>query len=184
MWFCLWEPSKNKKACRLQQTPQPYDWKLLSELPRAGWHSLCTAELLSSLCSLQPETWEDSCKEMPYSILGRNILRCPGPLRDLGAAWSQHRVAYLQELARLHPWCCRARGFFSLALLLSSSCSLTSTEKTEPGLCTACLVRQAVVIPAGVQNSCFSNSKHRKELGKKMQPPGTRHWNNITTPEV
>lgn len=76
--------TENKKSAEPSKPLSPMAAKLLSKLTRAGGHPLLTAGLLSSTCSLQPGTWEDRRKEMPYSILGRNILilRCWGPPRE------------------------------------------------------------------------------------------------------
>lgn len=104
--------AKNKKPADSSKLLSPTNANSFQNCWEQDEIHLDTAELLSSLCWQQPGTWEDRCKEVPYSILGRNILRLPGPLRDLGAPQSQHKVAYLQELARLHPQCSRARWFF------------------------------------------------------------------------
>lgn len=79
---------ENKKPAEPSKLLSPMAGKLLCELPRAGGHPLLTAGLLSHPCLLQLGTWEDRRKEMPYSILGRNILilRCPGPPREPGSS--------------------------------------------------------------------------------------------------
>lgn len=82
------ELAENKKPAEPSNFLSPTPGKILSELARAGGHPLLTVGLLSSPNSLQPGTWEDRRKEMPYSVIGRNILvlMCPGPPKEPGSS--------------------------------------------------------------------------------------------------
>lgn len=79
----------------------PTAGKIFSKMSRTEGHPLLTAGLVSSPCSLQPDIWEDRCKEMLCRNLERNtlILRCPGPPRKP----EKHKASNKEPVCRSWP---------------------------------------------------------------------------------
>lgn len=173
------------------QTPELYRWDIFfqagesrrnpapcyraSLMPLLSFHSFPSAVLsqdtLAWAWHLVGQVQRDDAEHLKEKYPNFQV-----PRDSQGAAQSQWWGAHLQELARLHTPCCRAREFFSWALLLS----LVFAQLAWHGKQWWFQLEQLLEFKMSV----FSKSKYGKEWGKEIQPLGTRHWNHITTPKI